>query len=127
MLLLAGLDAIDSLSLIITFVGYGIVFIALVMLYTVFNSLPKLLNLKLKRKLRAKGKPEEQVNEEINITGEINAAIGMALHMYFSELHDEESNIITIEKISRRYSPWSSKIYGVRNSAMMNAYKKSQR
>ena len=50
------------------------------------------------------------VNE---ISGEEIAAIGMALYSYFSIDHDNESNVVTIQKISRPYSPWSSKIYGL--------------
>ena len=42
-------------------------------------------------------------------------AIAMALHLYFEEEHDEESDIITIKTVERRYSPWSSKIYGLNN------------
>jgi hypothetical protein len=37
----------------------------------------------------------------------------MALFLY-NELHDEESNILTIERVSRIYSPWSSKYYNMR-------------
>jgi len=43
-------------------------------------------------------------------------AIAMALYMYYDEVHDEESNVITIKHIERRYSPWSSKIYGINNN-----------
>lgn len=40
----------------------------------------------------------------------------IALHLYTSEdIHDEESNVLTIERIQRRYSPWSSKIYSMNN------------
>ena len=41
------------------------------------------------------------------------AAIAMALHLYLNDFHEEESNVITIKRIERRYSPWSSKIYGI--------------
>ena len=44
------------------------------------------------------------------------AAIGMALHLYLNDsAHDVESNVITIKRIQRRYSPWSSKIYSMNN------------
>ncbi len=43
-------------------------------------------------------------------------AIAMALHLFYDEVHDDESNVITIKRIERRYSPWSSKIYGVNNN-----------
>lgn len=43
------------------------------------------------------------------------AAISLALHMFLNEVHDNESNIITIKHVERRYSPWNSKIYGLTN------------
>jgi glutaconyl-CoA/methylmalonyl-CoA decarboxylase subunit delta len=43
-------------------------------------------------------------------------AIAMALHLFYDEVHDDETNVITIKRIERRYSPWSSKIYGVINN-----------
>jgi len=39
------------------------------------------------------------------------AAIATVLHLYSAELHDEEITIMTINKIARAYSPWSSKLY----------------
>jgi glutaconyl-CoA/methylmalonyl-CoA decarboxylase subunit delta len=56
----------------------------------------------------------ENENEAIP-SGDI-AAIAMALHLFYDEVHDDESNVITIKRIERRYSPWSSKIYGVINN-----------
>ncbi len=44
-----------------------------------------------------------------------SAAIAMALHLFYAEVHDEESAVITIKTVERRYSPWSSKIYGLNN------------
>jgi len=98
----------------VAIVGYSIVFIALVLLVFVFSSLPKLLQLNLRKKLVKEGKPCAEA-EDLNVEGNVNAAIAMALHMHFNQLHDEESNIITIKKVTKNYSPWSSKIYGVMN------------
>ena len=39
------------------------------------------------------------------------AAIATVIHLYHSELHDEENAIMTINKVARAYSPWSSKLY----------------
>jgi glutaconyl-CoA/methylmalonyl-CoA decarboxylase subunit delta len=47
------------------------------------------------------------------ISGEEIAAISMALYSCFSEEHDNESDVVTIRKTSKSYSPWSSKIYGL--------------
>ena len=45
----------------------------------------------------------------------VEAAISMALYLHFNEIHDEESNVITIQRVSKTYSPWSSKLYNMRN------------
>jgi len=49
------------------------------------------------------------------VPADTNAAIAMAIYLYNSELHDEESNVITINKVSRVYSPWSSKLHNMIN------------
>ncbi len=108
---------------IITFLGWGIVFFALVVLVAVFMLVPKLYAYTVKDRLRRQGKlaPNEQVSDkDLQVSGDVNAAIALSLYMYFNELHDEESNVITIKKIERRYSPWSSKIYGMNNSNFPN-------
>lgn len=43
-------------------------------------------------------------------------AIAMALYLYTNQIHDQENPVITMIKVSRTYSPWSSKIYGLRKS-----------
>ncbi len=102
-------------GIVISIVGYLIVFSALVVLYYFFDNLSKVLNMQIKSRLRKQGKLDHSsVNHELSVPGEATAAIGMALYLS-TELHDEESNIITIKKVSKAYSPWSSKIYGMRN------------
>lgn len=67
----------------------------------------------------------QQGAEKVTSSGEELAAISMALHLFKSELHDQESLTLTINKISRTYSPWSSKIYGIMNKAVnRNPYSK---
>ncbi len=104
-----------KLGLIITIVGMGVVFSALVILNIIFNQIPKLLKIQTRIKFRKAGKKNENEDCCADISGETNAAIALALHLYMNELHDMESNVMTIAKVSRRYSPWSSKIYGLRN------------
>ncbi|MCF8217405.1 MAG: OadG family protein [Bacteroidales bacterium] len=108
---------ITNSAIIIAISGYLIIFTALVLLYLVFNNIPKLIKMNLRsRRKNQKGIEETTKEEHFDTPGEVNAAIATALYMYFNELHDEESNIITMQKISKRYSPWSSKIYGLRNN-----------
>ncbi|WP_372755103.1 OadG family protein [Labilibaculum sp.] len=98
----------------VAIVGYSIVFIALVLLVIVFINLPKLLQLNLRKKLAKAGKPSAET-DDLDIEDGVNAAIAMALYLHSNQNHDEESNIITIKKVTKNYSPWSSKIYGVMN------------
>ena len=100
---------ITGLNITIAIVGYVIVFGALVLLVWIFNSVPKLIKINVRRQLRKKGKEDQ--HEMVDIEGNIAAAISMALHLHLSEIHDEESNVITTKRISRQYTPWSSKIY----------------
>jgi hypothetical protein len=64
---------------------------------------------------KAKSESVATVAADEALSGDI-VAIAMALHKFYDEVHDNESNVITIKRIERRYSPWSSKIYGVINN-----------
>jgi hypothetical protein len=101
-------------TVIIAVVGYVIVFASLVLLFWFFNSLPKLMKIRLRKKQQADGSAVDQEAGR-GISGETIAAVSLALHLYLSEFHDQESGVITIKKVSKAYSPWSSKIYAVRN------------
>ncbi len=109
------LTFIDENAITVAIVGYTVVFSALVTLFYLFSLLPKLININIKNKLRKQGKTEciDKVGEEM--IGDVNAAIAMAIYLHFSSHHDEESGIVTVKRIDKRYSPWSSKIYGITN------------
>jgi len=92
---------------------FAVLFTFCLLTYT-FRILLWLLSKNIRTKLRKEGKIEEAESKNLIMEGDINAAISMALYLYFSEdHHDVESNIVTIKRLSRRYSPWSSKIYNV--------------
>jgi hypothetical protein len=46
-------------------------------------------------------------------SGEEYAAIAATVYMYNNELHDEENAIITIEKSTRTWTPWSDKYFNM--------------
>ena len=48
------------------------------------------------------------------ITNDELVAVAIALYKYSETLHDAETLVLTINKASKVYSPWSSKIYGLR-------------
>ncbi len=105
---------LDGNGIVMTVAGYVVVFLALLLLYIIFTNLTKVLQLRLRKKLKSEGHKEEAEEKELSVSGEINAAISMALYLHFEEAHDIENTVLTITKVQRTYSPWSSKIYGLR-------------
>jgi len=47
---------------------------------------------------------------------EVAAVIALSLNMYVQQIREYEQAIITIQKVIKPYSPWSSKIYGIRQT-----------
>jgi len=45
---------------------------------------------------------------------ELAAVIAIGLFQYSKSVHDHENLTLTINRVSRMYSPWSSKFYGLR-------------
>jgi Na+-transporting methylmalonyl-CoA/oxaloacetate decarboxylase gamma subunit len=68
----------------------------------------------IKTKSANVSKPKSDDQNEVN--EEVSAVIGLALHLYKQQLSDFEKARLTIARVSRTYSPWSSKIYGLRQN-----------
>jgi len=108
-------DVIDPGGTGMTLLAVFVVFFTLILLYLVF----KILGFILTRKARESVKKVKAASPGLaheRLSGEVNAAIVMALFLYGNEMHDQEDPVITMTKVSRTYSPWSSKIYGLRKS-----------
>ena len=59
---------------------------------------------------------KDEAKELSQAPGEVYAAISMALHEMQDEVHDVEETVLTITRVKRSYSPWSSKIYTLREN-----------
>ena len=81
----------------------------------IFQKYFRRISLKQKRKKIARSVKMKELLGMKEVPNADMVAIAMALHLYYDEVHDDESNVITIKRIERRYSPWSSKIYGIHN------------
>ncbi len=107
---------LDSNGLGMTVMAMCIVFTALLVLCLCFYAIGKIgASVSRMNKRRAHGVSREEA-PAASIThdsGEEIAAIVMALHEHLNA-HDTENTILTINKVKRAYSPWSSKIYGLR-------------
>ena len=117
----------DPYGWIITVTAMLVVFCALIILCFIFKFTGHLAVNKLNRKSTAAtaGSGGEAVNVK-ETSGETYAAIAVALHLFHeeSEAHDNESLTITMSHTDRSYSPWSSKIYTLRQ---VPTVKKNQR
>lgn len=98
----------------------SVVFLGLILLYICFK-----LNGKAAIKLRKRNamiahnitdKQEAKEKKLGEAPGEVIAAISMALHEAQGSDHDVEETILTISRVKRSYSPWSSKIYTLRET-----------
>jgi Na+-transporting methylmalonyl-CoA/oxaloacetate decarboxylase gamma subunit len=104
------LSNVTSFAVIVAVVGQVVVFVVLAVLYYVYRTIPKLMNIGIRRKLKREGKIIDE-SKTLHVESDVNAAISLALYMYMNEIHDEESGVITIKQEQRSYTPWSSKIY----------------
>ena len=109
----SGLHFLLQDGIIISIVGIIVVFASLFILYKVFQWVSALISINSRLKLKRQGKLTGSKHEPLMIPADHGAAIAMALFLY-NDPHDEESNILTIERVSRVYSPWSSKYYNMR-------------
>lgn len=104
----------DKNGFAMTLMAMCIVFSALLVLCLSFLLISKIGGAIARRnKAEATGNAEVITDKNAHDTGEEIAAIAMALRDHL-EAHDTESTILTINKVRRSYSPWSSKIYGLR-------------
>ena len=107
-------ENLDNDAWFIAIVGYCVVVITLLALMIIFNNVHRVQDL-IKRQ-RQKRNPQVVEEKKEAGSGDVNAAICTALYLYFTELHDEEKYVMSIKKVSKTYSPWNSKIYGIMNS-----------
>ena len=64
------------------------------------------------------------VQETLDVRGihiqqqEIASVIGLAIGMYMNEIEEEEKQMHSCQKIIRSFSPWGSKIHGMRQQPL---------
>ena len=116
------MKAIDPYGWIMAVTAMSVVFVALILLYLIFKQIGKA-NIKKANKKSAtaaanSNSPKMAATPAGEVSAETYAAIATALHLFIedNEAHDEESDIVTQRHTDRTYSPWSSKIYSLRQT-----------
>jgi glutaconyl-CoA/methylmalonyl-CoA decarboxylase subunit delta len=113
MYIILAASGIYSFALTLVLVGVVVVFMALALLVVILNNIPLIGNF-LSRLIRARlKKPKISEVRGEHIPAQVSAAVSAAIYLYLDEIHDKESRVMTIRKVSKTYSPWSSKIYGL--------------
>ena len=107
----------DAHGFALSVMAMGIVFSALLLLCLCFYAISKIgASRSRERKAKSHGADVSAMPKSArpaHDSGEEIAAIVMALHEHLNT-HDTENTILTINKVKRAYSPWSSKIYSIR-------------
>lgn len=105
----------DKNGFAMAIMAMGIVFSALLLLCICFYIISKIgERVSSRNKTKTLSSSETEIHvEKGHDSGEEIAAIAMALHEHLNA-HDSENTVLTINKVKRAYSPWSSKIYGLR-------------
>ena len=108
----------DSAGVGMSITAMSVVFFGLILLYICFRGIGKLaIMLRRRNAMEAKYiKCEEEAKEKKlgEAPGEVIAAISLAMHEMQNDVHDVEDTVLTITRVKRTYSPWSSKIYTLR-------------
>lgn len=95
-----------------------VVFIGLILLFLCFKITGKgAIALRKRNAMKAKNVTDLKEAKEQGLgeaSGEVIAAISMALHEATGADHDMEDTVLTINRVKKTYSPWSSKIYTLR-------------
>ena len=103
----------DPYGIAMMLIAMAVVFVASIFLFLAFKYAARLSNRNRLRKSRA-GTKDHELQEDI--PGETLAAISLALHLYHEQMLGLEDAVITFKKAAKTYSPWSSKIYGLRRT-----------
>lgn len=101
----------------ITIIAMCIVLAALIILSLLFLGFGKVTTAIHSRKKReAHGVTDDTAEDhhDESDSGEVIAAISMALAEHMGQGHDMEDTILTIRRMRKAYSPWNSKIYNLR-------------
>ncbi len=107
----------DAVGIGMSISAMSVVFSGLLLLFIAFKIVGKIaVNLSKRNAMKSKGVDKHEAKELSQAPGEVYAAISMALHEMQDEVHDVEETVLTITRVKRSYSPWSSKIYTLRET-----------
>ena len=109
----------DPSGIILTIINITVVAIALTLLFFVFKYMGNY-HMKVAGRKQVPDNPENGlvINRKDGgvVTNDELAAIAIALYKHIEDQHDNERMVLTMNSVSKAYSPWSSKIYTLRQT-----------
>ncbi|MDR0420189.1 MAG: lamin tail domain-containing protein [Prevotellaceae bacterium] len=110
----------DPKGVVISITAMTVVFSVLILLFLCFKQLAKFhIKTSKKKAAEAQGVDIDKVQYAGEETGDIYAAIALALQLYQDDIHDIEDMVITIEREDKIYSPWNSKVQTLRQTPII--------
>jgi Na+-transporting methylmalonyl-CoA/oxaloacetate decarboxylase gamma subunit len=110
----------DSVGVGMAVSAMSVVFFGLLVLFVCFKYVGQAsVSFSKRNAMKSKGVTDLKEAKEAKLgeaPGEVFAAIAMAMHELQSDVHDVEDTVLTISRVKRSYSPWSSKIYTLRET-----------
>lgn len=105
----------DPSGIVMAIIAMSVVFSVLVLVFLVIKAFGAVM-IRLSKRKEEKASGTDAVVKKKTASVQVEeelAAVALALKMYQEDLHIKESTVITINRVNRVYSPWSSKIHGI--------------
>ena len=106
------IKASDPYGVGLTLVAVLVVFLALVCIALVLKGFGSIVQ---KVELRKDNDPQAKrlIHAVFGTEEEVYVAIAAAIYQYQEDMHDEEDNVLTIQKVERAWTPWNAKFYNM--------------
>ena len=105
--------ATDPYGVGMAIVAMLVVFTALLVLFLIFKWIGQIMTRSSRKATQQSPAVAVVGNDEAHMNAETVAAITLALKLYVSEQEENQAMVLTINRVAKTYSPWSSKIHGL--------------
>lgn len=106
------IKATDPYGLGLTLVAVLVVFFALICIALVLKAFGRAV-LHLEKHKSDNDQSKRLQRLVFGTDEEVYVAIATAIYMYQDDLHDDEDNVLTIQKVERAWTPWNAKFYNM--------------
>ncbi|MBQ7280918.1 MAG: OadG family protein [Bacteroidales bacterium] len=106
------IKASDPYGVGLTIVAVMVVFLALVCIALVLKGFGSIVQ-KVEQRKEEDPQAKRLIHAVFGTEEEVYVAIAAAIYQYQEDMHDEEDNVLTIQKVERAWTPWNAKFYNM--------------